>query len=96
MIPSTKWSWPKEKVVLITLYLHNLSKREGELFHITYLPSNGVYEKNENKQIRVDGLDNARMLPHTCATHSKGIGLNSKHEDLPVSSLHYANPAVLI
>lgn len=60
------------------------------------MPSNGVYEKDENKQIRVDGLDNARMLLHTCATHSKGIGLNSKHEDLPVSRLHDANPAALI
>lgn len=46
--------------------------------------------------MRVDGLDNARMLPHTGATHSKGIGLKSKHEDLPVSRLHSANPAVLI
>lgn len=36
------------------------------------------------------------MLPHTGATHSKGIGLKSKHEDLPVSRLHYANPAALI
>lgn len=65
-----KWPRPKEKVVLITPYLHHQSKWEGEPFHITYLASNGVYEKDENKQMRVDGLDNARMLLHTCTTHS--------------------------
>lgn len=27
------------------------SKREGEPFHITYLPSNGVYEKDENNKL---------------------------------------------
>lgn len=80
-----KWPRPKEKVVLITPYLHHQSKWEGEPFHITYLASNGVYEKDENKQMRVDGLDNARMLLHTCTTHSQGVGFNSKHEDFPVS-----------
>lgn len=43
--------------------------------------------------MRVDGLDNARMLLHTCKTHSKGIGLNSKHEDLSVSRVRCTNPA---
>lgn len=41
----------------------------GGPFQITYLPYNGVYEKEEHKQIRVDGLDNARML----LTHAQCI-----------------------
>lgn len=41
------------------LYLNWLSKWAGEPFQftITYLPSNGVYEKDGNKQIRADGQD---------------------------------------
>lgn len=87
---STKWPRPKEKVVLITCSLYYLSKREGGPFHITCLPSNG-----SNKQIRVDGLDNARTLPHTCTIRSKGRGFSSNRGDSPVSRLHYANGAAL-
>lgn len=95
-----KWPRPKEKVVLITPYLHHQSKWEGEPFHITYLASNGVYEKDENKQMRVDGLDNARMLLHTCTTHSHGVGLNSK-QDFPrcaysAAGLNFTSPHALL
>lgn len=53
------------KISLISwLYLNGLSKWEGEPFQfmITYLPSNGVYEKDGDKQIRADGQDKT----HTC------------------------------